>query len=80
MNAMVRITPPDGSDWSIDAVAIEDGLVGLVLVFDLAGERYQLTLALDRPDSRTLAQGLLAAGGDGTERTFPKPAEVDGGR
>ena len=71
------IVPSDGSAWSIDVIAQENG-VGLVIGFDFDGKPATLTLSLDRPDSRILASAILAAGGDATERTFPKPSTSGG--
>ena len=64
------IRPPDGADWTIEPVALDGGLVGLVIGFQLDGEPITLALRMDRPESRQLAHAILAAGGDATERTF----------
>lgn len=69
-----RLIPPDGADWTIDAVSTPDG-VELAIAFTLQGQPITARFAIDRPDARQLADGLLKAAGDGTMRTFPKPAE-----
>lgn len=76
---MVRITAPDDTDWSIEPVPITDG-VGLTVGFLLNGEPLTLKLDLDRASSRELARGILRAGGDATERTFPQPPIPEVGR
>ena len=73
-----RLVPPDGIDWTIDAVATADG-VELAIALTLDGQPVSARFALDRPDARALAAGILTAAGDGTMRTFPKPAEADHG-
>lgn len=70
------IKPADGAGWSIDAVPGGEG-VDIVIMFDLAGVPTQVSLAMTRPESRAFAQAVLAAGGDGMERTFP-PGGGDG--
>lgn len=70
----LRLVPPDGADWTIDAVSTSDG-VELAIAFRLQGEPVTARFAMDRPDARKLSDGLRAAAGDGTMRTFPKPAE-----
>lgn len=68
----LRLIPPDGADWTIDAVSTSDG-VELKIAFRLQGEPVTARFALDRADARKLSDGLRAAAGDGTMRTFPKP-------
>ncbi|MCJ2086932.1 hypothetical protein MKK88_13170 [Methylobacterium sp. E-005] len=68
----LRLIPPDGSDWTIDAVPTPDG-VELAIAFMLQGQPITVRFVMDRPDARTLSDGLRAAAGDGTMRTFPRP-------
>jgi hypothetical protein len=68
----LRLIPPDGADWTIDAVSTPDG-VELAIGFLLQGEPVTARFAMDRPDARKLSDGLRAAAGEGTMRTFPKP-------
>lgn len=69
---MVRAIPPDESDWSIEARPTATG-VDLEVGFTLGGERTKLRLAVGRADAREFARTTLAAAGDATERTFPRP-------
>ncbi|QGY05570.1 hypothetical protein MMSR116_29485 [Methylobacterium mesophilicum SR1.6/6] len=69
-----RLIPPDGTDWTIDAIPTPDG-VELAIAFTLQGQPVTARFAMDRPGARSLSDGLRAAAGDGTMRTFPKPAE-----
>jgi hypothetical protein len=74
----LRIVPPDGADWTIDAKVVPEG-VALVIGFELQGKPATLQLIMDRPEARKLSDGILTAAGDGTMRTFPKPPEtIDG--
>ncbi|MFB0491240.1 hypothetical protein ABIE45_003826 [Methylobacterium sp. OAE515] len=72
----LRLVPPDGADWTIDAVSTPDG-VELAIAFTLQGTPITARFVIDRPDARKLSDDLRAAAGDGTMRTFPKP--VSGG-
>ncbi|MCJ2143660.1 hypothetical protein [Methylobacterium sp. E-066] len=74
----IRLVPPDGADWTIDAVPTSDG-VELAIAFTLQGKPITARFVMDRPEARTLAAGILKAAGDGTMRTFPKPVEVADG-
>lgn len=68
----IRLVPPDGADWTIDAVPTPDG-VELAIAFTLQGQPIIARFAMDRPGARALSDGLRAAAGDGTMRTFPHP-------
>ncbi|WP_267422761.1 hypothetical protein [Methylobacterium sp. GC_Met_2] len=68
----LRLIPPDGSDWTIDAVPTPDG-VELAIAFTLQGQPITARFVMGRPDARALSDGLRAAAGDGTMRTFPHP-------
>ena len=69
----VRIITADGSDWAIDAAAVTDG-VELAIAFTLQGQPITARFVMDRSGARTRSDGLRAAAGDGTMRTFPRPA------
>ncbi len=71
----ISLVPPDGADWTIDAVSTPDG-VELAIAFTLQGKPITARFAMDRSGARKLSDGLRAAAGDGTMRTFPKPAET----
>jgi len=73
----LRIVPPDGTDWTVDAKVVPEG-VALVVGFELNGKPATLQLIMDRPEARKLSDGLLTAAGDGTMRTFahPQPEEA----
>ncbi|MCJ2051658.1 hypothetical protein [Methylobacterium sp. J-070] len=71
----LRLVPPDGADWTIDAASASDG-VELAIAFTIEGAPITARFVMDRPDARKLSDGLRAAAGDGTMRTFPKPAET----
>lgn len=74
----LRLVPPDGADWTIDAVPTPDG-VELAIAFTLRDKPVTMRFVMDRPDARKLSDGLRAAAGDGTMRTFSKPGgTVDG--
>ncbi len=74
----IRLVPPDGADWTIDALNTSEG-VELAIAFTLQGKPITARFVMDRPEARKLAAGILKAAGDGTMRTFPKPAEtIDG--
>lgn len=68
----LRLVPPDGADWTIDAVSTPDG-VELAIAFTLQDKPVTVRFAMDRSDARTLSDGLRTAAGDGTMRTFPRP-------
>lgn len=68
----IRLVPPDGADWTIDAVPLLDG-VELAIAFTLQDKPVTVRFVMDRPDARKLSDGLRAAAGDGTMRTFPHP-------
>lgn len=68
----IRLVPPDGADWTIDAVPTPTG-VELAIAFTLHGKAVTARFVMDCPDARTLAAGILRAAGDATERTFPRP-------
>ncbi|MGX9980339.1 hypothetical protein [Methylobacterium fujisawaense] len=68
----LRLVPPDGADWTIDAVPTPNG-VELAIAFTLQGQPITARFAMDRPGARALSDGLRAAAGDGTMRTFPHP-------
>jgi len=68
----LRLIPPDGADWTIDAVPTPDG-VELAIAFKLQGQPITARFVMDRSDARTLSDGLRTAAGDGTMRTFPHP-------
>ena len=70
----LRLVPPDGADWTIDAVSTSDG-VELAIAFTIEGAPITARFVMDRLEARKLSDGLLTAAGDGTMRTFPKPAE-----
>lgn len=74
----LRLVPPDGADWTIDAVSTADG-VELAIAFTIEGAPITARFVMDRPEARKLSDGLRAAAGDGTMRTFPKPAEGSDG-
>lgn len=74
----IRLVPPDGADWTIDALNTSEG-VELAIAFTLQGKPITARFVMDRPEARKLAAGILKAAGDGTMRTFPKPPEtIDG--
>ncbi|XYD09896.1 hypothetical protein R1A27_04925 [Methylobacterium sp. NMS12] len=68
----LRLIPSDGTDWTIDAVSTPEG-VQLAIAFTLQGAPITARFVMDRPDARKLSDGLRAAAGDGTMRTFPHP-------
>ena len=68
----IRLVPPDGADWTIDAIPTPDG-VELAIAFTLQDKPVTVRFVMDRPDARTLSDGLRAAAGDGTMRPFPHP-------
>lgn len=68
----IRLIPPDGADWTIDATPTPNG-VELAIAFTLQGQPITARFAMDRSDARRLSDGLRAAAGDGTMRTFPHP-------
>lgn len=75
--ASLRLIPPDGADWTIDAVSTADG-VELAIAFTLHGAPITARFSMERSDARKLADGLRAAAGDGTMRTFPRPSTHEG--
>lgn len=70
----LRLVPPDGADWTINAVSTPDG-VELAIAFTIEGAPITARFVMNRPEARKLSDGILTAAGDGTMRTFPKPAE-----
>jgi hypothetical protein len=62
-----------GSGWSLQARAIPDGVRLELALADLGGAPVTAAIVLDRAEARAFARALLAAAGDATERTFPKP-------
>ena len=56
----LRLVPPDGADWTIDAVSKPDG-VELAIAFTLQGAPITARFVMDRPDARKLSDGLRAA-------------------
>ena len=73
----LRLVPPHGTDWTIEAVATAHG-VELAIAFTLHGQPITARFAIESPDARKLAAGILTAAGDGTMRTFPRPKASDG--
>ena len=67
-----RLIPPDGTDWTIDATPTADG-IELTIAFRLQSQPITARFAMGRPEARALSDGLRAAAGDGTMRTFPRP-------
>lgn len=74
----VKITPPDGAEWSLDVEPTADGVRLLIAVPEIAPGTTAVALAIDRAEARTFAREILAAAGDATERTFPRPSLQDG--
>ncbi|MCJ2098480.1 hypothetical protein [Methylobacterium sp. E-046] len=70
----LRLVPPDGADWTIDAVSAPDG-VDFAIASAIEGAPITARFVMDRPEVHRLSDGLLTAAGDGMRRTFPKPAE-----
>lgn len=68
---MIPVTPPDGADWSLEPRPTPSGIE---LVLQIPEMGLALSLKTERADARKLADGILAAAGDGTMRTFPHPA------
>ena len=62
-----------GSGWSLKASAVPDGVRLELALSDLGGGPVTAAIVLDRAEARAFARALLAAAGDATERTFPKP-------
>ena len=62
-----------GAGWSLQASAVPDGVRLELALPDLDGRPVTAALVLDRSEARAFARALLAAAGDATERTFPKP-------
>ena len=62
-----------GSGWSLQASAVPDGVRLELALTDLGGGPVTAAIVLDRSEARAFARALLAAAGDATERTFPKP-------
>ena len=70
----LRLVPPDGADRTIDAVSAPD-CVDLAIASTIEGAPITARFVMDRLEARKLSDGLRAAAGDGTMRTFPKPGE-----
>lgn len=65
---------PDGDGgWSLQATAVNAGVRLDLGLPDIGGGRVTAAIVLDRAEARAFARALLAAAGDATERTFPKP-------
>jgi hypothetical protein len=62
-----------GAGWSLQASAVPDGVRLELALSDLGGSPVTAAIVLDRAEARAFARALLAAAGDATERTFPKP-------
>lgn len=62
-----------GPGWSLQARAVPDGVRLELALADLGGTPVTAAIVLDRGEARAFARALLAAAGDATERTFPKP-------
>jgi len=62
-----------GSGWSLQASAVPEGVRLELALSDLGGGPVTAAIVLDRAEARVFARALLAAAGDATERTFPKP-------
>lgn len=67
---MTRVTPPDGSAWTLEPQRIEVGICLVLGIIGSDGAPLSVQICMSRVDSRELAAGILAAGGDGMERTF----------
>ena len=63
----------DRGGWSLQASAVPDGVRLELALPDLGGTPVTAAIVLDRAEARAFARALLAAAGDATERTFPKP-------
>lgn len=63
----------DRAGWSLQASAVPDGVRLELALPDLGGTPVTAAIVLDRAEARAFARALLAAAGDATERTFPKP-------
>ncbi|MCJ2014411.1 hypothetical protein [Methylobacterium sp. J-076] len=59
--------------WSLQASAVREGVRLELTLPDLAGQPVTAALILERAEARAFARALLAAAGDATERTFPRP-------
>ena len=62
-----------GGGWSLQAIAVPDGVRLELALADLGGSPVTAAIVLDRSEARAFARALLAAAGDAAERTFPKP-------
>ncbi len=62
-----------GPGWSLQASAVPEGVRLELALSDLGGGPVTAAIVLDRAEARAFARALLAAAGDATERTFPKP-------
>ena len=64
---------PDHSAWTLGAEPAADH-VRVHLSVPACG--FEVAIQLSREEARVFARAVLAAAGDGTERTFPKPIEA----
>ncbi|MEL6059355.1 MULTISPECIES: hypothetical protein [unclassified Methylobacterium] len=62
-----------GPGWSLQASAVPEGVRLELALSDLGGGPVTAAIVLERAEARAFARALLAAAGDATERTFPKP-------
>ena len=63
--------------WSIEPRPAPDGVeLAISLLADDGTVPTTILLPLGRAEARRLAKLILAAAGDGTQRTFPRPALV----
>jgi hypothetical protein len=62
-----------GPGWSLQASAVPEGVRLELALSDLGGGPVTAAIVRERAESRAFARALLAAAGDATERTFPKP-------
>lgn len=65
---MIPVTPPDGAAWSLEPVRTAAGVAFELRIPEMDTV---LVLQLSRVDALSFADGVRAAAGDGTQRTFP---------
>jgi len=65
--------PGREAGWSLQASAVSEGVRLELTLPDFAGQPVTAAVILDRTEARAFARALLAAAGDATERTFPRP-------